>query len=180
MVPLLPLFHFLNTEYFDNSLSKESKPLVTVRWSDGRLRKTAGFYRRQLDIRGSRKSEIVLSKPLLRHLPEVAIKSTLCHEMIHAWVDLVLGLREGHGPNFRGRMAVINSLQNEFEISIYHKFPVPVTSPRWLATCPKCGIRYSYKRRVIGAACKKCCNDHFGGRWDSRCLLDYKSVVTKN
>ena len=65
------------------------QPLVAIRWSDGRLRKTAGFYRRGLGAPHKQGCEIVLSKPLLGKLPQSATESTLCHEMIHAWIDLV-------------------------------------------------------------------------------------------
>ena len=58
---------------------------------------------------GKVQSEIVLSRPLLENLPTSAIESTLCHEMIHAWIDLILKIHEGHGPNFKARRAIINS-----------------------------------------------------------------------
>ena len=34
------------------------------------------------------------SRPIFENLPKNAITSTLCHEMIHAWVDLILKIRE--------------------------------------------------------------------------------------
>ena len=100
LVPLLPLFHRFNREYFNGALAIGSQPLLSVRWSDGRLRKTAGFYRRGLRVDGRNGCEIVLSRPLLELLPQTATESTLCHEMIHAWIDLVLQVKESHGPNF--------------------------------------------------------------------------------
>jgi len=177
LVPLLPIFHSFNREYFDGSLTVGAQPLLSLRWSDGRLRKTAGFYRRGPRVRASNGCEIVLSRPLLEHLPQSATESTLCHEMIHAWIDLILNVREGHGPHFRARMAAINSFQDNFEITISHKFPVATTPPRWLALCPSCGLRFPYRRLVRGAACRKCCEAHHGGRWDSSCLLVYESVL---
>ncbi len=176
LIPLLPLFHNFNREYFNGTLTSASKPLVAVRWSDGKLRKTAGFYRRGPKLNGCYKSEIVLSKPLLEFLPREAIESTLCHEMIHAWIDLVLRLQEGHGPNFHRRMIAINSAQDQFQITVRHKFPVPISSPKWWAICPACGLRSSYQRMVKGAACRKCCNLHHGGKWHASCLLQYESA----
>ncbi len=44
VIPLLPLFHRLNSQYFENSLVFNSQPLVILRWSDNRLKTTAGFY----------------------------------------------------------------------------------------------------------------------------------------
>ena len=120
--PLLPLFHRLNREHFDGCLVRGTGPLVALRWSDGRMRKTAGFYRRGPAVAPPLGREIVLSKPLLVPLPRGATESTLCHEMIHAWVDLVLGQRESHGPCFRAQMEVINASQTRFKVSIRHRF----------------------------------------------------------
>ena len=174
LVPLLPLFHRLNREHFESSLVKGSNPIVSIRWSDGRLKSTAGFYRRRLSGQGDNQSEIVLSKPLLSKLPQKALESTLCHEMIHAWVDLILKVREGHGPNFLRRMAAINSSQDTFEITVRHCFPVPIKHAKWLAICPSCRIKYPYKRLVRGAACRKCCNTYGGGAWNEKYLLKYE------
>ena len=63
LIPLLPIFHRLNREHFASSLVKESKPIVSVKWSDGRLRNTAGFYRHGRKQCGERVCEIVLSIP---------------------------------------------------------------------------------------------------------------------
>ena len=47
VIPLLPLFHKFNSQYFENSLTVNNQPLVKVRWSDNRLKTTAGFYKRK-------------------------------------------------------------------------------------------------------------------------------------
>ncbi len=174
LVPLLPIFHDLNRTHFDESLTRAAQPIVSVRWSDGRLRKTAGFYRRHTSLLGHSRAEIVLSRPLLQKLPHTATESTLCHEMIHAWVDLVLNSREAHGPCFQARMKLINAAQNRFKVSIFHQFPVPVQTPKWWAVCSSCGLRFPYKRRVNGAACRQCCNTYHGGNWNGSCLLTYE------
>ncbi len=177
LVPLLPLFHSLNRQYFDGSLTKAQRPRMSLRWSDGRLRKTAGFYRRHRGLFGLHHAEIVLSKPLLEHLPYSAVESTLCHEMIHAWIDLVLKKKEVHGPNFHARMSLINNAQNNFQISVRHSFPVPLNVPKWWALCPSCGLRFPYKRMVRGAACKNCCDNFHGGNWHASCLLIYQPAL---
>ncbi len=120
--PLLPLFHRLNREHFGGALVDGGQPLTAVRWSDGRMSCTAGFYRRGPWVGEGRGSEIVLSWPVLEPLPQSATESTLCHEMIHAWVDLVQRRRESHGPLFRARMAAINAAQSRFQVSIRHSF----------------------------------------------------------
>ena len=109
LIPVLPLFLKLNRQYFENSLFEEGVPIVSVRWSDGRMRTTAGMYRRKTNFFGVKAGEIILSKPVLEHLPKKALMSTLCHEMIHAWIDIVLEVEEAHRPNFHKRMAKINS-----------------------------------------------------------------------
>jgi len=61
--PLLPLFHRLDREWFDGSLAPGGQRLVELRWSDGRMRRTAGMYRFGRHPDGRRLCEIVLSRP---------------------------------------------------------------------------------------------------------------------
>ena len=134
--PLLPLFHRLDRQHFEGSLSPGGQALVQLRWSDRRMVRTAGLYRHGRRRDGSRLSEIVLSRPLLEPLPRAATLSTLCHEMIHAWIDRVLERHEVHGPLFRARMAAINATQSEFLVSLRHSYPLPVANLAWIASCP--------------------------------------------
>ena len=186
--PLLPLFHRLNREHFAGALVRDGRPLVQVRWSDGRLTRTAGYYRRgvaaaeraaaeRTTAERAAAAEIVLSRPLLEPLPRAALLSTLAHEMIHAWIDQVLRLREVHGPRFRDRMAAINGAQQEFVVSVRHCFPVPAAPARWLARCPRCAVTVPYQRRRQGLACRSCCERWHGGRWDPSCLLVFEPVA---
>ena len=180
LIPLLPIFHRLSRKHFNGELVKESKPILEVRWSDGRLRKTAGFYRRRRFGDGRQTCEIVLSQPLLESLPQSAIESTLCHEMIHAWIDLVLKIDEGHGPNFHASMEAINASENNFQVSVRHKFPVPKTIHKWWAICNSCGKKSPYQRRIPQTACKECCNKHHGGKWNQRFLLAFQQIRDEN
>ena len=166
--PLPPLFHRLDREHFDGQLAGLQRPELRIRWSDGRMTRTAGLYRR-----GPGLSEIVLSRPLLVPLPLEATLSTLCHEMIHAWVDRVLRVREAHGPNFRAHMQRINRAQQQFEVSLRHRYPLPAVVAGWIAVCPSCGRTASYRRRRQGLACRPCCEAHNGGRWDPRFSLSF-------
>ncbi len=177
LVPLLPIFHKFNRQFFDGSLVKNDEPIVSIRWSDGRLKRTAGFYRRFYRISGKKGSEIVLSRPVLANLPESALGSTLCHEMIHAWIDLILKIKEVHGANFHRKMELINSSQAAFKVSIRHNYPLPSRPHKWWAICPICKARFPYHRIVKGVACRSCCNLHHGGSWDSTCLLIFESVL---
>lgn len=173
--PLLPLFYRLDREHFGGSLAPLASPRLGLRWSDGRMTRTAGLYRR-----GPNVCEIVLSRPLLEPLPREALLGTLAHEMIHAWVDRVLGVREVHGPRFRASMAAINAAQNDFVVRVRHSYPLPGGStqplPRWLARCPRCGSSTPYRRRVSGLACRACCQALHGGRWHPSCLLEFEAA----
>ena len=178
LAPLLPLFHRLNREHFEGALAPEGQSLVTVRWSDGRMRRSAGLYRFGRDRAGRDLSQIVLSRPLLEPLPQEATTSTLCHEMIHAWIHRVLGVSdEAHGPRFRARMAAINAAQSEFVVSVRHRFPLPARPARWIARCPSCGVEAPYRRRVRGVACRLCCERFHGGRWNAACQLVFEAAA---
>ena len=174
LIPVLPLFLKLNRQYFQDSLIENGVPKVSLRWSDGRMRTTAGLYRRKTNFFGLQVSEIILSKPVLEHLPLKALKATLCHEMIHAWVDLVLKVDEAHGSNFYRQMALINSSQSDFQVTVRHSYPILNKKPRWKATCPSCKRSFPYRRMVKGAACRSCCNNFFGGQWNKTVLLKYE------
>ena len=170
VIPLLPLFHKYNKQFFDELLTVNHKPLVKVRWSDRRLKTTAGIYKRGKK-NGVIDSEIILSKPILSKLSSREICSTLCHEMIHAWVDRVLKQKESHGPNFLNKMNEINEKQNNFQITIRHTFPVERRELKYTGICVNCGEKYMYRKRVKNIACKKCCNLFFHGLWNKNCLI---------
>ena len=180
LIPVLPLFLELNRQYFQNSLCEDGVPRVSVRWSDGRMCTTAGIYKSKTNFFGVKESEIILSRPVLEHLPKKALMSTLCHEMIHAWIDIVLKVEEAHGPNFCKRMAEINFAQSDFQVTVRHSFPVSKRIPKWVAICPSCKRSFSYRRIVKGAACRNCCNNYFGGRWDQKCVLEFQPFSRSN
>ena len=170
VIPLLPLFHKFNRLFFDGSLVINNIPIISLRWSDNRLKTTAGLYKRK-KVNGVIHSEIVLSKPILKNLSIKEIESTLCHEMIHAWVDRTLRINESHGSNFLRKMNLINSQQNDFKISVRHDFPVIRNKLKFQGVCSKCGQIYLYRKRVKNIACKNCCNLFFNGNWNKNCLI---------
>ena len=174
VVPLLPIFHKFNNLFFGNSLAIDLKPIVKVRWSNNRLKTTAGFYKRS-KINETISSEIVLSKPVLESLPLSDIQSTLCHEMIHAWIDRILNINEIHGQNFIHKMNYINSQQNSFQISVRHNFPIYKGESKYKGICIHCGLVFMYRRKVKNIACKSCCNLFFDGEWDKRCLIVFEN-----
>ena len=175
VVPLLPLFYKFNRLFFNGTLVNNNIPLVSVRWSDNRLKITAGLYKRK-KINGIINSEIVLSKPILKYLSLKDIQSTLCHEMIHAWIDRTLMINESHGSNFLRKMDEINSQQNEFQISVRHNFPVIRNKLKYQGICMNCGKTFLYRKRVKNIACKKCCNSFFKGSWNRKCLIVFDDL----
>ena len=88
VIPLLPIFYKFNRLFFEDSLTTNHQPIVKIRWSDNKLKTTAGLYKRK-KLYGEISSEIILSKPILGNLLLKDVQSTLCHEMIHAWVDRI-------------------------------------------------------------------------------------------
>ena len=107
VIPLLPIFHKFNKLFFNNTLTINQEPIVKIKWSDNRLRTTAGLYKR-IKTNGTIQSEIILSKSVLANSELQNIQSTLCHEMIHAWIDRILNINEIHGINFISKMEQIN------------------------------------------------------------------------
>ena len=162
---LPPLFHRYNQTFFAQAIPYDQ---LSLGWSR-RMSRAAGSYRR----RGGR-AQINLSLPVLSPLPTSATHSTLVHEMIHAWVDLVLHRKEGHGPCFCAKMEEINSQETGLTISIRHRFPIPHIPASWQARCECCGGVTPYRRRVKGLACRACCGRFNGGRWDQRFLLRFE------
>ncbi len=173
--PLLPLFHKFNRLFFDGSLVNDGIPVVKLRWSDNRLKTTAGFYKRTKKD-GIVNSEIVLSKPILKYLSIKEIESTLCHEMIHAWIDRTLMIKESHGNNFLRKMQQINTEQSDFQITIRHNFPVHRNEFKYEARCSNCGEKYLYRKKLKNIACKRCCNLFFNGNWDKKCLIIFDEL----
>ena len=170
VIPLIPIFHKFNKLFFESSLTINHEPIVKLKWSDNRLKTTAGFYKR-IKINGTIQSEIILSKPVLANSELKNIYSTLCHEMIHAWVDRVLKINEIHGVNFTSKMENINRLQNNFTVTIKHDFPVVRKKIKYIGVCINCGSQYPYRKRMKNIACKKCCNLFYDGIWNKECLI---------
>ncbi len=170
VIPLIPIFHKFNKLFFENSLTINHEPIVKIKWSDNRLKTTAGFYKR-ININGTIKSEIILSKPVLANSQLQNIHSTLCHEMIHAWVDRILNIHEIHGINFTSKMEQINLQQNDFKVTVKHNFPVLRKELKYVGFCKNCGNRYLYRKRMKNLACKKCCNLFYNGFWNKKCLI---------
>ena len=170
VIPLIPIFHRFNKLFFENTLLINQEPIVKLKWSDNRLKTTAGIYKR-INNNETIQSEIILSKPVLANSELNNIHSTLCHEMIHAWIDRVLKINEIHGFNFRSKMDQINLQQNDFKVTIKHNFPVFRREFKYVGICLNCGNQYSYRRRMKNIACKSCCDLFHHGLWNKKCLI---------
>ena len=170
VIPLIPIFHKFNRLFFENTLTINQEPIVKLKWSDNRLKTTAGFYKR-IKTNGTIQSQIILSKPVLANSELKNIHSTLCHEMIHAWVDRILNVNEIHGFNFISKMEQINLQQNNFKVTIKHNFPVLRKELKYVGVCQNCGNQYLYRKRMRHIACKKCCDLFHNGLWNKKYLI---------
>jgi len=152
------LFMHYNKTYFDGSLGA-----VSVEWSSAKMTLCAGTCQR---IPGG--AIVKLSKPLLALRSTRDLKSTLLHEMIHAYL-MVNDIRDdepsGHGTYFKGLMQTINSATvvdhqrppNGYGITVHHTMFDEVEHYRkhhW--KCEKCGnvVRRAVNRPPQEADCR--------------------------
>lgn len=110
---------------------------------------------------------IELSPKHFERHPE-ALRETLLHEMIHAWL-FSRGENPNHGAAFKAKM-------HELGIgSIYHDLgsasPRRPGSRRFILSCERCGMEILRKRRPPGAAsCGRCSGRRFDTRFPLRVL----------
>ncbi|MGK7913074.1 MAG: SprT family zinc-dependent metalloprotease [Synechococcus sp.] len=149
------LFTQLNRELFDHQI-----PVIPVAWSK-RMTRAAGLFWWKQHLDGKKPEfeyGIRLSLPLLQQRPHADLLATLAHEMIHAWVSLYLeDLRHGHGTLFQTKMAEVNRIQSEFEVTQHHSFTEEVqrhTKYRW--DCSQCGAIYRRQRNSIDVKRHRC------------------------
>ncbi|CAD8170938.1 unnamed protein product [Paramecium octaurelia] len=109
------LFQFYNQYFFEGILVT-----CTVKWST-RMTLCAGTCKYE----GQKSCTITLSEPLLKFRSNDELKSTLLHEMIHAYLFITKPseafINEGHGPAFLEKMNFINQVTG-LELSVYHQF----------------------------------------------------------
>ncbi|MEW5296974.1 MAG: hypothetical protein WDW36_000215 [Sanguina aurantia] len=152
------LFRFYNALYFDSSLD-----FVSVHWSSSRMTLCAGVCEYQ---KGSG-CRIKLSEPLLKFRPVSDLKTTLLHEMIHAFLCLGGGKldRDSHGPQFLAKMAAINQAKCPdperpgpgYQITVYHTMNEEVAFYRkhwWECSRCKDTIKRAMNRQPQAADCR--------------------------
>ena len=142
------LFAQLNYEHFGGEI-----PTYRIAYNE-RFLNTAGriTYRPPL---------IELSPKHFREHPD-ALKDTLLHEMIHAWLHS-RGSDSGHGAAFKRKMRELGLR------SIYHDLgraaPLKESAKRFILRCPKCSAELLRRRKPPAlASCGRCS----GRRYDAR------------
>lgn len=118
------------------------------------------------------RKEIGISLPMTIEHGEPEFFETLLHEIAHMKV-------RAHSPKFyevlraiggTGRKAPMTVLL-EAKRKTYQLKNYPI-----LVACPSCGVQSRYRtRRALHYACKRCCNQFAGGKFDPRFKL--KEVV---
>lgn len=102
---------------------------------------------------------IELSTRLLAPNPD-AVRATLLHEMIHAWLH-AHRLPSGHGLHFKRKMREVGLP------SIYHSLPVPRrrSRMRYGLTCPRCFVTLIRRRRPgAPVSCARCSPSRYDPR----------------
>lgn len=96
---------------------------------------------------------IELSPKHLRDKPD-ALRETLLHEMIHAWLH-ASGANPGHTPAFKKKMRELGLT------SIYHDLgtasPLNASTKRYIVRCEKCGMELLRRRKPpANTMCARC------------------------
>ena len=106
----------------------------------------------------SRKKSVIEIASYLLDEPnaEELIRDTMGHEMIHYW------LWELHKPY--GHTAEFHAKMNEIGVSRYNS--VPKHRPfKHCYVCSHCDQKIWVRKRLQGAACAACCNQHASGKY---------------
>ena len=146
----------LNGRYFDGVL-----PQIDIVWS-ARLTSSAGMFvshtgprSREAGHDGRARRLIRLSAPLLQHLSERELLTTLAHEMIHQWQFDVRKRRPDHGQDFLEKMEAMN--RDGLKITIHHTLDEEVGAFMTYAwRCLECGQDYQRQRRTIRPKDHRC------------------------
>jgi len=165
LAPLLPFFIALIGNTSAVPWPRQEAVWWTCAGVTGRMRRTAGLYRRGRRADGSDSlRDRGFRGPCWSPCRRRAMLGTLCHEN-----DPCLD-RPGPGGGARCMVPASGPAwrrstrrQSDFEVSLRHHYPLPLQAVRWLARCPCCGVTAPYQRRVRGVACRLCCDRLHGG-----------------
>jgi predicted SprT family Zn-dependent metalloprotease len=146
------LFAQLNNEFFGGEI-----PAHSIAYN-GRFSSVAGRITYSPPL-------IELSPRHFEHRPE-AIRETLLHEMIHAWL-YAAGKDPGHGPAFKKKMRELGMR------SIFHDLgsvaPKRESSKRFILRCERCTLELLRRRRPpVNVSCGRCSPRRFDARYPLR------------
>ena len=143
---------------------EEMAAKVAVCWS-GRLTSTAGHAKPT--------EALVALNPRLREFPD-EVDRTLRHEVAHLVVFAKSRGRRvaAHGPEWRGACALLG-IPGENRC---HDLPLPrrQRAKPHAYRCPRCEFvvrRVKPIRAPVRVACRSCCKEHAGGKYDARFAL---------
>jgi predicted SprT family Zn-dependent metalloprotease len=156
-IDLNQIFADWNRDGFQSAL-----PPLTIRWNS-RLSTTAGRF-----IADRRNPTIEIASYLIHEKDgEHLIRDTMGHEMIHYYLWLK---RRPYGHT-----AEFHRIMKRMGVSRYN--PVPKHRPfRHCYSCQVCDQKIWVRKRLKGAACAACCNQHAEGKYHSKFRLKLLSV----
>ena len=135
------MFEELNELHFNSEI-----PTIPVVWNS-RMTTTAGYcrYRRLGGNLTPYKIDLSLRLFESNGFPIEEVKTTLIHEMVHAYLIHKYNER-GHGPMFQREMTRITGVRKNHRCHSYDTSAV-ARKVKYTATCLKCGYTYGYKRK---------------------------------
>lgn len=114
-----------------------------------------------------------------KHFEEnpIALRETLLHEMIHAWL-FSKGQKPGHGADFKRKMKAVGIG------SIYHDLgnapPLRESNKRYILRCEKCTMELLRKRRPPHTtSCGRCSKRGYDARFPFRCMKSSRSGTSR-
>ncbi|KAK7498722.1 hypothetical protein BaRGS_00010099 [Batillaria attramentaria] len=140
------LFKLFNTTIFDNQLPVD----MGIVWNK-RLLKTAGRCKEKR-IGDRREAAIELSVKVCDSAERA--RDTLVHEMCHAAVWLISGVKEGHGPHWKYWARKANKVHPEIPIiQRCHDYTI---STKYIYRCTKCGYQIGRHSKSLDTDRKIC------------------------
>ena len=109
---------------------------------------------------------ITLSRELTLLNDEANVLDTIRHEIAHA----LAGYKAGHGPEWVRKAREIGCVGKRCYGS-----EVVRPEAKYTHYCPNCGVGHARHRKTrTVTACRYCCDEYAGGKFDYRFLLKWK------
>lgn len=116
----------------------------------------------------TKKYTIKLSRPLITLCDQATVEKVIRHEIAHVRA----GVKAKHGPVWRAHARAVGAEPRACTSG-------PVLPPKWVGTCPNCGIeakRHRLTTKIRLTACTRCCNRYSRGRFDIRFMFVWTEV----